>query len=110
MHDPTTPPPRRLVPLDDIVGRSEIGERLEVTPSTVDSWRRRYRGTFPAPELELSGTPLWRWSAVAAWYRAEHRRTGRPRKLPTAPDVATIATIVLVVGAALAIALGGESL
>jgi hypothetical protein len=72
---------RRLVPLDDLVGRSEIGDRLDVVPSSVDSWRRRYRGTFPEPELTLSGTPLWRWTAVKAWYQAEHRHTGRPRKV-----------------------------
>lgn len=70
---------RRLVPLDDLVGRQEIADRLGAVVSTVDSWRRRYGDTFPEPVAVVSGTPLWRWTVVSTWARNDRRHPGRPR-------------------------------
>ena len=62
----------------DLVGRQEIAERAGTTPALVDAWRLRH-ADFPAPEWHVSGTPIWRWEAIAAWL-AVPRLTGRPRK------------------------------
>ena len=75
---------RQLVPFTDLVGRQEIAEQLSVTVTAVDTWRRRY-DTFPAPLAIISGTPIWRRSAILAWSHATPRRAGRPRK-SEAPD------------------------
>ena len=69
----------RLVPFQDLVGRQEISVLLEVTVSAVDTWRQRHPD-FPAPIVVLSGTPVWRWTAVQAWHRTHPRKPGRPRK------------------------------
>ncbi len=63
----------------DLVGRREIAARAGTTVFLVDAWRRRHP-EFPAPEWHVSGTPIWRWEAVAAWI-AQPRPSGRPRKV-----------------------------
>lgn len=64
--------------MPDLVGRSEIAARAGVHLPTVDSWRRRHPD-FPPPEWHVSGTPVWRWEAVAAWLE-KPRPTGRPSR------------------------------
>lgn len=91
----TTDRPRaaELVPFADLVGRQEIAERIGVTVAGIDTWRRRYP-TFPEPLLVLSGTPIWRWSTVAAWAHATPRRPGRPRKAPSPAAALILAAAV----------------
>jgi len=54
------------------VGAVEIAERLWVTRSAVDAWRKRGLG-FPEPQWVDGGRPAWDWVDVEAWAR----RTGR---------------------------------
>lgn len=63
----------------DLVGRREIAERAGISVVTLDAWRRRHPD-FPKPEWHISGTPVWRWSVVAAWL-AVPRPSGRPRRV-----------------------------
>jgi len=54
------------------VGTVEIADRLGVTRSAVDAWRRRQVG-FPDPAWTVGGRPAWDWAAIERWAR----RTGR---------------------------------
>ena len=57
----------------DLVGATEIAERLGLAQSTtVHSWRRRY-ADFPAPVTQVAGAYLWRWSEVEDWAKATGR-------------------------------------
>lgn len=67
----TTTPPAESVP--DIVGITEIAERLGVTRNTPTVWRSR--GLFPAPDLDLAMGPVWLWARIEEWART----TGRLR-------------------------------
>jgi predicted DNA-binding transcriptional regulator AlpA len=63
----------RKVDVDDLVGASEIAERLGLSHAeTVHSWRRRYPD-FPQPVAKLRQAMVWAWPDVEAW--AKH--TGR---------------------------------
>ena len=60
--------------MTDLVGATEIAQRLGVSaPQVIYSWRRRH-DDFPAPVAELSIGLVWAWPDVEAWAR----RTGRP--------------------------------
>ncbi|MGH9177544.1 MAG: DNA-binding protein [Acidimicrobiales bacterium] len=59
--------------MNDLVGATEIAQRLGVArPQVVYSWRRRPLD-FPAPVAKLSIGLVWAWPDVEAWAR----RTGR---------------------------------
>ena len=63
----------RKVDVDDLVGATEIAERLGLAqPQTVHLWRRRY-DDFPHPVAHLRQGYLWSWTDVVAWAK----RTGR---------------------------------
>jgi predicted DNA-binding transcriptional regulator AlpA len=63
----------RQVPVDQLVGASEIAERLEVGKSTVvHDWRRRHPD-FPQPVAKLKTALVWDWVEVEAWARATGR-------------------------------------
>jgi chromosome partitioning protein len=65
----------RKVDVDDLVGTSEIAERLGVSRhQVVHDWRRRHRD-FPQPVAQLKRGPIWSWRDVERWARA----TGRLR-------------------------------
>lgn len=54
----------------DPVGVAEVCERLGVTRSAVEIWRRPDRAeaiTFPDPDWIVGGRPAWDWSTVLAW-------------------------------------------
>ncbi len=55
----------------DLVGVSEIAERLGVQRGTVSIWK--LRGFMPKPDSELKSGPVWRWSRIEKWAR----ETGR---------------------------------
>ncbi len=62
--------------MTDLVGASEIAERLALAqPQTVHLYRRRYED-FPEPVAELRQALVWSWSDVAKWAR----KTGRLEK------------------------------
>ena len=66
-------PVGRRVDVDDLVGATEIADRLELAqPQTVHLWRRRY-DDFPEPLAQLRQGYLWSWVEVQAWAK----RTGR---------------------------------
>lgn len=56
----------------NLVGIAEIAERAGVTKVTVQQWRQRH-ADFPAPEVQLAATPVWRWPTIERWLR----ETGR---------------------------------
>ncbi len=59
--------------MDQLVGASEIADRLGIGKSTVvHDWRRRYP-EFPEPVAKLKTALVWDWSEVEAWAR----KTGR---------------------------------
>ena len=59
--------------MSELVGATEIAQRLGVSrPQVVYSWRRRSVG-FPEPVAHLSIGLVWAWPDVKAWAR----RTGR---------------------------------
>lgn len=60
----------------DLVGVAEIAARSGHPTSTIQSWRRRHAG-FPSPFAALASGPIWRWSTVDHWIRAEPRRQVR---------------------------------
>lgn len=51
----------------EVVGVSEIAERLGVGRSTVDVWRFHRRVGFPDPTGSVNGQPAWSWPDVEAW-------------------------------------------
>lgn len=60
-----------MVAWENIVGLTEIAERLDVNQNTPDVWRSR--GVLPPPEAIVSGTPLWDWTTIEEWARATGR-------------------------------------
>ncbi len=59
--------------MDDLVGSTEIAERLGVArPQLVHDWRRRHPD-FPQPVARLRQALIWSWPDVESWAR----RTGR---------------------------------
>lgn len=59
--------------MTQLVGATEIAQRLKVKrPQVVYGWRSRYED-FPAPVAELSIGLVWSWPDVEAWAK----RTGR---------------------------------
>lgn len=61
-----------LIDPDDIVGASEIADRLGVSSSVVHDWQRRYE-EFPDPIRRLRMGLVWAWPQIEAWAR----ETGR---------------------------------
>lgn len=62
-----------LIEPDDIVGASEIADRLGVSSSVVHDWQRRY-DAFPDPLRRLRMGLLWSWPEVESWARDTGRR------------------------------------
>jgi len=63
----------RRVDADQLVGASEIAERLGLRlAQTVHDWRRRH-AEFPTPLVSLTMGHVWYWPDVEAWAK----RTGR---------------------------------
>jgi hypothetical protein len=63
------------VRLKDLVGASEIAERLGLNKrSVVHDWRARNIG-FPEPVLTLRMGHLWLWPEVERWARSTGRLT-----------------------------------
>jgi len=61
------------VDLDNLVGATEIAQRLGIKrPHLIHDWRRRHPG-FPKPVLELTGILVWDWREVEVWARATGR-------------------------------------
>lgn len=61
--------------MDQLVGTTEIAQRLGVKrPQVVHDWRRRH-ADFPQPIVTLTKAMLWHWPDVERWAR----RTGRLR-------------------------------
>lgn len=58
--------PERKVSVSDLVGASEIAERLDVEVSAVHKWHRRYPD-FPAPLTRLRAGLVWAWPDVQTW-------------------------------------------
>jgi hypothetical protein len=49
----------------DLVGITQIAQRLEKPRNTVDSWRRR--GHLPEPDQYVGIHPLWDWKTIESW-------------------------------------------
>ena len=63
----------RKVDLDNLVGATEIAQRLGVKrPHLIHDWRRRHP-EFPKPVLELTGILVWDWRDVEVWAKATGR-------------------------------------
>lgn len=55
--------------MSDLVGATEIADRLDVgSVQTVHSWRRR-DASFPEPVARLSQALVWSWPDVEQWAR-----------------------------------------
>ena len=65
----------RKVDVDELVGVTEIVERLDLkSKQAVRSWRNRFPD-FPAPVAHLALGPVWAWPDIETWALA----TGNPR-------------------------------
>ncbi len=55
----------------DLVGVTDIAERVGVTREAVRHWSsgKRRAGRFPLPAGSPGGSKVWEWSAVHAWLR-----------------------------------------
>jgi hypothetical protein len=63
----------RCVRVSDLVGASDIAERLDLAQTqTVHTLRNRH-ADFPKPIAQLKTAYIWAWPDVEAWAR----RTGR---------------------------------
>jgi predicted DNA-binding transcriptional regulator AlpA len=63
----------RRVDVTNLVGASEIAERLGVKrPQVVHDWRRRH-AAFPKPVAHLRQALVWNWPDVERWARATGR-------------------------------------
>jgi hypothetical protein len=77
----------RMVDVDNLVGASEIAERLAVRHvETVHAWRRRY-SDFPKPVAQLRLAMVWAWPDVETWARRTghllvREKSARFRKTP----------------------------
>lgn len=59
--------------MENLVGTSEIAERLGVRRhQVVHDWRRRYED-FPEPVAKLKSALIWDWPDVERWARATGR-------------------------------------
>ena len=59
--------------MDQLVGATEIADRLGLKlPQTVRDWRRRY-DDFPQPVATLAMGHVWHWPDVERWARATGR-------------------------------------
>ncbi len=59
--------------MDDLVGATEIAERLNAgSVQTVHSWRRR-DPSFPEPIAQLAQALVWAWPDVEQWAKATGR-------------------------------------
>lgn len=66
----------RKLDVDQLVGATEIAERLGVRrPQVVHDWRRRH-AAFPQPVLRLQQALVWYWPEIEKWART----TGRLQK------------------------------
>lgn len=57
---------------DQLVGATEIAERLGVDRKTVHHWRERHEA-FPAPVATIERTLVWFWPAIEQWAKATGR-------------------------------------
>ncbi len=63
----------RKVDVSDLVGASEIADRLGLShPQNVHKLRTRY-ADFPEPVASLKRAHVWAWPDVEAWARATGR-------------------------------------
>lgn len=59
--------------MTDLVGATEIAQRLgDTQPRTVHQWHRRYPD-FPEPVAVLQQAMVWSWADVEEWARATGR-------------------------------------
>jgi hypothetical protein len=63
----------RKIDVDDLVGATEIAERLGLSHAeTVHSWRHRH-ADFPEPVAKLRQAMVWAWPDVEKWARGTGR-------------------------------------
>jgi hypothetical protein len=62
----------RRIDVTQLVGATEIAERLGVKYRVVHDWRRRH-DDFPAPVAHLKTALIWAWPDVETWAK----QTGR---------------------------------
>ncbi|WP_421118564.1 DNA-binding protein [Aquihabitans daechungensis] len=62
----------RKVDVDDLVGATEIGQRLGIDRRSVHQLRRRH-DDFPDPVATLESAMVWAWRDVERWAKATGR-------------------------------------
>jgi predicted DNA-binding transcriptional regulator AlpA len=62
----------RKVDVDDLVGATEIGQRLGIDRRSVHQLRRRH-DDFPEPIAQLESAMVWAWPDVERWANATGR-------------------------------------
>lgn len=70
----------------DLVGVTDIAERVGVSRETVRTWEsgKRRDGDFPRPCGEVGRAKVWEWGAVNAWLSANLNKGDGLRRLNTA--------------------------
>jgi hypothetical protein len=63
----------RRIDVDELVGTTDIADRLGLSSAqVVREWRRRH-ADFPAPVAKVGATLVWAWPEIAAWAKATGR-------------------------------------
>lgn len=81
-------------PYADLVGVWEIADRLNVKKTIVTNWvHRTPTNGFPAPAFRLHMGPVYRWSAIEAWWKGyvPQRQKIKPGRLES--DVVVVRAV-----------------
>lgn len=69
----------RKVDVEDLVGATEIGQRLGMDRRSVHQLRRRH-ADFPDPVVTLESAMVWVWADVEGWVLRTGRTIVNPRE------------------------------
>lgn len=71
----TSTAPDTVAAVEDLVGVTDIAQRLGVAVNTAWRWSKGERGKdFPEPAGRIGGRPVWKWRDVEKWAAQRSKR------------------------------------